>query len=308
MKKTNNFWLGVLLFGIIISVPEGTLIRVVGDSLSVSMMTTLRYGVAALFAVPFVLAALKKGQVTTKRIVYMALLAIPLSLDPLISQYVIATTNASFQAVLSLFTPIVFVIISSILTRDKVTRNKIVGFLFAVLGGTVMVALPHLGSVSATNYGSLPVILMFIQAICISFEILVWRKENERGTPLVVILGVFYFVWAVIAGIMAVLFGEIHQVQNLTTTSLLIVIYLGLIASIFYNAVFTDFYRYVGTTSAATMKYFKKALTIIMPIIVLGEVMSWQIALGTLLIIMGTVIVHEPKQLKGRNTTSQKRL
>lgn len=292
MKKTNSFWLGILLFGVIISVPEGTLIRVVGDSLSVSMMTTLRYGVAALFAIPFILIALKRGQVTVRRMLYMALLAVPLSLDPLISQYVIATTNASFQAVLSLSTPIVFVIISTILTKDKVTRNKIVGFLFAVLGGTVVVALPYLGSASSVNYGSLPVVLMFVQAICISFEILVWRKENERGAPLVVILGVFYFVWAIIAGIMAVVFGETGQVQNISTTNLLIVIYLGLIASIFYNAVFTGFYRYVGTTSAATMKYLKKALTIIMPIIVLGEAMSWQIALGTFLIIVGVIVVH----------------
>ncbi len=296
MKKTKNFWLIVLLFGIIISVPEGTLIRVVGDSLSVSMMTMLRYAVAALFAIPFVIMALKKGQVTAKRIMYMAILAIPLSLDPLISQYVIATTSASFMAVLSLFAPIVLVIISTILTRDKITRNKIVGFLFAVLGGTVMIALPYLSSSSATNYGSVPVVLMLIQAICVSFEVIVWRKERERGTPLVVILGVFYFVWAIIAGVMAMIFGEMHQVQNLTINNLLIVIYLGLIASIFYNAVFTDFYRHVGTTNAATMKYFKKALTITMPIVVLGEVMSWEIALGTLLIVVGTVIVNKRRK------------
>lgn len=297
MKKSNNFWLGVLLVGIVISVPEGTLIRVVGDSFSVSMMTMLRYTVATIFALPFIISALKKHQVTPKRLLYMMLLAVPLALDPLISQYVIATTNASFQAILSLSTPIVFVIVSTMLTKDRITRNKILGFLLAVLGGTVMVALPNIGSGSVTNFGSVPVILMFVQAICISFEIIIWRKENERGTPLVVILGTFYFVWAVIAGIMALFLGDLGQIQNLTTNNLLIIVYLGVVTSIIYNGFFNSFYRYVGTTSAATMTYFKKAFTIILPIVVLGETLSWQIALGTLLIIMGVIVVHKKSSI-----------
>jgi drug/metabolite transporter (DMT)-like permease len=293
MKKTNNFWLGVLLIGILISVPEGTLIRVVGDTLSVSMMTMLRYAVATVFAVPFIVVALRKGQVSAKRLLYMMLLAIPLALDPLISQYVVATTNASFQAILSLFTPIIFVIISTIVTKDRISRNKILGFLFAVLGGMVMVALPNLGHGSVTNFGSIPVILMLVQALCISVETIVWRRENERGTPLVVILGTFYFVWAIIAGVMALILGETAQIQHLTINNLAIVVYLGIIASITYNAVFTGFYRRIGTTSAATMKYFKKSLTILMPIVVLGETLSWQIALGAFLIIVGTVVAHK---------------
>lgn len=305
MKKTHNFWLGLLLVGIVISVPEGTLIRVAGDALSVSMMTTLRYAVAAIFAAPFVVAAFRKHQITGRRLIYMMLLAIPLSLDPLISQYVVATTNASFQAILSLSTPIIFVIISTIVTRDRMARNKIIGFLFAVLGGMVMVALPNLDSGSVVNFGSVPVLLMFVQGVCVSIEAIVWRKENERGTPLVVILGIFYFVWAIIAGVIALLLGETGQVRYLTVGNLAIVVYLGLIASIAYNAVFTGFYRQVGTTNAATMKYFKKALTIIMPIIVLGESLSWEIAFGAFLIVMGTVVAHKkrPRTRRKKKTT-----
>jgi uncharacterized membrane protein len=41
------------------------------------------------------------------------------------------------------------------------------------------------------------------------------------------------------------------------------------------------------------MKYFKKSLTILMPIVVLGETLSWQIALGAFLIIVGTVVAHK---------------
>lgn len=52
-------------------------------------------------------------------------------------------------------------------------------------------------------------------------------------------------------------------------------------------------YSFGFTTSAATMKYLKKSLTIIMPIVVLGETLSWQIALGTLLIITGAIVVHK---------------
>lgn len=297
MKKTNNFWLGILLVGIIISVPEGTLVRVVSGSLGFSMVTMLRYVIAAIFALPFIVVALRKRQVTMKRLLYIALLAIPLALDPFISQYVVATTNASFWAVLSLFTPVVFVMISTIIIRDRISLNKVLGFLFAVLGGMMMVALPHFSNGSATNFGSAPVVLTFIQAICISFEIIIWRRENERGTPMVVILGIFYLVWAVIAAIAVLLRGETGQIHQITPNNLLILVYLGIVASIIYNAVFNGFYRYVGTTSAATMSYLKKALTIIMPTVVLGETLSWQIGLGTLLIITGVIVVNK-KPLK----------
>jgi drug/metabolite transporter (DMT)-like permease len=293
MKKTKNYWLGLVLVGIAISVPEGTLIRLVGDSVSVSVMTLLRYTVAAVFAVPFIIAALKKNQLTPRRMAYMMLIAIPLALDPLISQYVIETTNASFQAILSLSTPIIFVIVSTIITKDRMSRNKILGFMFAVLGGMVMTALPNFSHGAVTSFGPLPVVLMLVQGLCISIEAIVWRRESELGTPLVAILGVFYFVWAIIAAAMALLFGQANQIHHLSVNSWLIVGYLGIIASITYNAVFTDFYRHVGTTNAATMKYLKKALTIVMPIIVLGETLNWEIALGILLIVIGTIVAHK---------------
>lgn len=257
----------------------------------------LRYAVAAVFAIPFIAVALRKKQVTIKRLLYIALLAIPLALDPLISQYVVTTTSASFWAILSLTTPIVFVILSTIITKDRISRNKILGFMLAVLGGMVIVALPHFSDGSAKNFGAVPVILMFIEGICISLEIIIYRRENERGTPLVVILGTFYFVWAVIAAIITLLTGKMGQMQHVTSNNLLIIVYLAIVASIIYNTVFTGFYRHIGTTSAATMQYFKKSLTILMPIVVLGETLSWPVALGTFLIIIGVVVVQrKPKR------------
>lgn len=307
MKKSNSLWLGLLLVGTIISVPEGTLTRIASDALSFSMITALRYSVAAVFALPFVLLAIRRHRVTVRRLAIMALPAIPLSLDPLISQYVIVTTNASFQAILSLFTPIVFVILSTMITRDRVSRRKLIGFLLAVLGGMTMVLLPSIISSPGTNFGSLPVILMFVQAICISIEIIVWRRENERGAPLIVILGVYYFVWAIIATATVALLGETIWPQHLSTQNLAIIIYLGVVTSIVYNAVFTGFYRRVGTSDAATMKYLKKALAIVLPIIVLGETLSWQISLGTLLIVAGTIVVHENHKPRSKHSSALRR-
>lgn len=296
MRKTNSFWLVLLLVGTLISVPEGTLTRIIGDTFSASVITMLRYVLAAVFAAPFVVLALRKHQVTARRLLLMALVAIPLSLDPLISQYVIVTTSASFQTILSLFTPIMFVIISTIATKDNISRHQIVGLFFAILGGMLMVALPNLTSATTNNYGHVPVILMFVQAICVSIQIIYWRKQNERGTPLIVILGTFYFVWAIISAILAAALGEIDQVQRVTTGSIAILAYLGLVTSIIYNVVFTDFYRYIGTTSAATMKYLKRGLAVILPMVVLGETISWPIAVGTLFIVIGVVIVHAKSQ------------
>lgn len=292
MRRTKNYWLGVLLFGIIISVPEGTLIRMASRSLDASVITMLRYTVAGLIGLPFVVIAYRKKQITAKHIGYMMLLAIPLSVDPLVTQYVIATTSASFFAVLSLLTPVVFVIISALVTKDQLRRDQIIGFLLAVLGGMVMVALPY-GGEAVVSYGLAPFILMLIQAICVSLAAIYWRHENQRGTPMIAILGIFYFVWALVATIGVVVSGKVAQLGHITYGNVLTVIYLGLIASIVYNTIFTGFYRRVGTTTAATMKYFKESLTVIVPILVLGEVISWQIALGALLIALGSVVVHK---------------
>jgi len=293
MKKTKSFWLGLLLIGIIISVPEGTLIRIASSPLDASVITMLRYIVAALLALPFVVTALLKKQLTLKHLGVMSLVAVPLSLDPLITQYVIATTSASFFAILGLSGPIVFVIISTLITRDSLRRNQVIGFLFAVLGGIVMIALPAYGATQSINFGAVPVLLMLIHAICVSLGIIYWRKENERGMPMIVLLGVFYFIWAVIAAMLVLFSGKTEQLQHLTLNNLVIIVYLGLVASIIYNAIFTRFYRHVGTTNAATMRYFKESLTVIMPIIILGEALSWPMALGAFLIVLGTLVVHK---------------
>jgi len=289
-RKTNNFWLGILLVTTFIASFEGTLIRVASGDLSVSMMYALRYVIAAIFALPFAIVALKKRQTSIKRMLFLMLITAPFFIEPLTWQYTVATTNASFAAILSLTVPVIFMIVSTLATRDRISRNKIIGFLFAVLGGLVMVLLPNLSNDTAMNFGAVPVILMFIHGIASSIIAIIFRKENERGTPIVAVLAPVYLVWAIIGIAVVLLSGDLDQVKNLTTNNWLVGIYLGAIASILMNAIFTKYYERIGTTAAATMQYFKKFLTIVIPIIVLGEMISWEIALGAVFIIIGVII------------------
>ena len=289
-RKTNNFWLGILLVTTFIASFEGTLIRVASGDLSVSMMYALRYVIAAIFALPFAIVALKKRQTSIKRMLFLMLITAPFFIEPLTWQYTVATTNASFAAILSLTVPVIFMIVSTLATRDRISRNKIIGFLFAVLGGLVMVLLPNLSNDTAMNFGAVPVILMFIHGTASSIIAIIFRKENERGTPIVAVLAPVYLVWAIIGIAVVLLSGDLDQVKNLTTNNWLVGIYLGAIASILMNAIFTKYYERIGTTAAATMQYFKKFLTIVIPIIVLGEMISWEIALGAVFIIIGVII------------------
>ncbi|MCL2038001.1 DMT family transporter [Candidatus Saccharibacteria bacterium] len=299
-RKTNNFWLGVFLITILLASFEGTLIRIASNDLSVPMLMALRYVIAAIFALPFAIIALKKHQVTIKRLLFLMLVSAPLIVDPLIWQYVVATTNASFAAILSLTAPITFMIISTIATRDRISSKMIVGFLSAVFGGFIMVLLPNLNSSAALNFGAIPVILMLIQGIVVSVLLIIFRKEHERGTPMVAILAPVYSTWAIISVAMAFLSGDMGQIHSLTTSNWLVGIYLGIVASILMNAVSTQYYERAGTTASATMKYFKKFLTILIPILVLGEMLSWEIALGAAFIIIGVIITsrkHKNKKL-----------
>jgi drug/metabolite transporter (DMT)-like permease len=296
VKRRNKFYLGMLLIGILLTVPEGTMIRIASYDLSASVMTMLRYVAAAIFALPFVIAAIRKHQITIKRLLFLMLIAVPLVFEPLLWQYVIATTNASFASILNLSGPMVFMIISTFVTKDRISRNQIIGFLLAVLGGMVIVLLPNLNGGAELNFGVIPVILMFIHIILASIVIVLWRKESERGTPVAATIGSFYFAWAIVSTVMVILSGDMDQIQNITMSNWLIIVYLGAITSIMFNVVFTKYYAHVGTTAAATMKYLKRLLSVLVPIIVLGEVLSWEIALGAVLIIVGTIFAQ--KKLK----------
>jgi len=283
----------MLILGSFLSALEGTLLRLVSADIGAPMITVLRYSAATIFAVPFIIIAFKKHQVTFKQLLFLAVIAIPLVLDPLIWQYVVTTTNASFSSILSLTSPIIFVLVSTFITKDRISQNKILGFLCAVLGGLVMVLVPSLNNETALNFGITPVLLMLINGVLVSVVTIIWRKEDERGTPMIVVLGTFYFVWAIISGVLTFLLGDIGQARSVTINDVLIFVYLGAVASIAFNVIFTKYYTRVGTAAAATMKYFKRLLSILVPIMILGESLSGEIVFGAILIITGIVIAQK---------------
>ena len=191
-------------------------------------------------------------------------------------------------------------IISTLVTRDRFSRNKVMGFLFAVLGGLVMVLLPNLNNNTNMNFGIVPVILMLIHVVCANIVSVIFRKENERGTPILAVFAPIHFVWAIVGATTASISGDIGQIHDLTINNLLFLTYLGIIISVAYNAIFTKYYERAGTTSAATIEYLKKSLTILTPMIILGEMLSWEIALGAAFIVTGVIFTRQSYKSRRR--------
>jgi drug/metabolite transporter (DMT)-like permease len=188
---------------------------------------------------------------------------------------------------------------SLFLTRDSLERRAVIGLLFAILGGSIVILASTSPGQALAAVGFLPVIIILIHMLLEGGWQIFLRKQNEKAIPLVAILGISYSVYAVI-GMAALLIirGPLELVTNFASLSIwswLILLFLGVICSVAFNAIRTIYYERAGTTAVTAVSYFKKMLAIVVPLLILREVLSGEMLIGAGLIMIGVALAHRNK-------------
>jgi drug/metabolite transporter (DMT)-like permease len=283
---------------------EGSAIRVASADLSSLSIVMLRYAFCVPLILPFFLIENRRKSVSLKFFLLFLLLGLVIAIEPFLYTMAVAESSASFVSIIQLANPILFVIISTIITRDKITRHAMIGLMFAILGSVAIVMLPALttGTIGGA-YGLWPVLILMFQMLIVAVIRVLYRKENERGIPMMAMLLPVYLGHAIVfTTVNFVMNGGgavINELSATPLTSWLAVIYMAAIPSVIHHQVWVKCYEKLGTTSIAIFNYFGIFLHILIPLLILGERLSWEMLAGGCLIMVGVVFarLHHKKRV-----------
>jgi drug/metabolite transporter (DMT)-like permease len=237
----------------------------------------------------------KHWRVVKKHLLVTALLAIPFSLGGPLYITAVAESSASYVSILLLLTPVVFGIISTIVTRDKVTKGSLVGILLAVLGGTLVILMPSLSEQPVGFVGLSPALLLGVYILLHAAFPVAVRRENESGMPLIMAVAINYFFGAITSIVWAastVGSGVFDDMAKMNWTDWGLILYLSVGFCVILRGLSILAYEKVGTSTSVAMNYLGQVGAVIFPVLVIGETVSWEMAVGAILIIVGIILTR----------------
>lgn len=304
-------WLLVAILALLIVLPGSIFLKLVSEEINPYLVTTLRYAMVGVITLPFIIKAFKDhGKLMLKKMPIILVVTLLTCASGPFHAAAIAYSSVSFVEIMNLSAPIVFAIVSILITRDKISKYATTGLLFAVLGGIVIVIIPLLlGDGAITVFGWQPVVLQGIVIVQAAFIPVFLRKMNEEGLPITALLGIS-FIGAFLISIPLAIFdggpAVFSEISNLSIWGWIMIIYMAVIISILSRVVRTKAYMHIGTASYASLEYLYYFLAIISPLLLLGESLSWELVVGAILIIIGIIFTRKHSTKKSHMTHKSK--
>ena len=297
----------MLIATTILAAPNGILSKTLCTQLDPLVITTTRYFLVSIVLLPVLVGYIKRhSKVFKKKLKWLLPLGALNALGAPAYTIAISMTNVSFVAIMDLLTPILFVIISTLVTKDKLTRSAFAGVLFAVLGGSIILVLPTIFNwPTATGFGLVPVMLVLVYMITDAEMPVALRKLDTRELPLMPILAVFFGeTFIIAAGLTLVLHGTtpFASLMTLPLWGWAILLFQAIGLSVAFRWLNTKSYEHLGTATAASVNYLYYALAIGLPLLLLGENLPLEVVIGGIFIVIGIYFVRHRTQLHRRYT------
>ena len=256
--------------------------------------TFVRFFLALIFFSPLILKTKFKINRQSLPVFLVSLLS---SFNIILFSFGIRLTSASVGQLIYAVVPILAVIISYYLLKEKITGRKIFGIFLGLAGMGLIIALPMITK-SATNisgnlFGN---ILIFIGAISYTFYVVLSKKIQKKFSPIYITTAFF------ISTMLVSLFFSILEISSIKNLSSLFTY--NSLFSLFYVSFFATAIVYLlgqyaikfGTPVISSMSlYLQPMATVVWAFFVLGEVINGQFIVGGLLALTGAWLVSSSK-------------
>ncbi len=294
------------MLSVLIAAPSTTMIRSVYSELGSTSFTFLKFLMMFVAFAPLVaIFIVKKHNIWRKNLKYLLISSASTAVSVLVAYKAIELSTASYASIIGLLSPIMLVIVSSRLIKEKVGRRAVAGITLAAVGGVLVVALPAImqGSVGSIFYPT-ATILMFINCITYPISVVYQRKANEGGVPFTVNAGFMAMVTLLFTLILAIFNNELYdilpQAINLSWQGWLAVAYTCFVVTFVARSLWIKAYENVGAASVGGLSYLQTLLGIALPIVILGEHLSLELIIGAILILLGLYIAESRSSGDGK--------
>lgn len=294
-KKYSHRWFLLGLLGVLIAAPNATVIKYAVDVVSPLQYNALRFFVVALLTTPPLVTALKR---LTRYNLSQSLQA-GFFMSIAVVSYVtsIKLSQASYVSIITLVTPIVFILFSTRINGEKINRRAMAGVTLAAIGAMVIVMLP-LAIRQSGEFVFYPLATVFalINSVSYALAIIKLKTANEAGVPLPALLSISSWVVALTSAVMfSVAVTQGTEISPLNSRLLLGVFYSGVAVALIARLMTVSSYEHIGSVRTSALAYVETLVAIIVPVIILHEQLSIEMIVGGILILLGVYVAEHHK-------------
>jgi drug/metabolite transporter (DMT)-like permease len=290
-NKHIHLWFIAGLVAALLSAPNGIFIKLGGDAMDPLVFNSLRFIVITLVTLPYVMYVRKKF--TKKNMKYALLMGLCMTVAAMSYVGAISLSQASYVAIIALGMPIVFILYSISMTGERIRSRSVAGISLAIIGAFIVVAWPLIAGGSVGNYSIWATVLAVVDVLVFPLAIIFSRKANEHGLPVMASFGVSSIVVAAISTTLAVMFVGVNSyAAALNPQSIIAVLYSGVAVALVARLLNVMSYERLGSVVTAGLSYVENLLAILLPLLILGEFITFELVAGGLLILVGVYIAE----------------
>lgn len=244
----------------------------------------LRFLIASLLILPFYL----KAPLPPRRLWPPALVSLFSSANIFLFAFGIRLTTATVSQVIYSVIPVITAILAHWLVKERFNRKKIIGIALGFFGLMVIIGLPQ------TFTGNL---LLLIGAVLYSFYPVLSKKIQVRYSPWQ-LTSIFIFTTTVVGGLFSL--TELRLIPFWTTaTSNLAwfsLVFVAIIGTIIYYWLTQGAIKYGSAVIGSMILYLQPVTTYLWAHFILKEQLTWLIAIGGSLVILGAYLTTTAKK------------
>lgn len=277
------------LIGVLLAVPNGTIAKYTFSEVSPTVYNAVRFGIIAAVVWPYIVTKWK--HLNKKNVAYALKFGFCMTIATLSNLWAIKLSQASYVSVIMMTAPLVFVVYAIKFDNQKVTRKSLLGLLIAAVGGLLVVVLPFVSASGPVAFYPLATVLAFMNVLFFPLAIMYSKKSHDAGAPLFVSFGISATIICVISIIAVLLTTDVSSI-SIPGLGWAAMLYSGLAVALLSRVLSVFSYEHLGAFTNGLFSYAEGLLMIIVPIIILGEVLTKEIIFGVILLLIGVYVVE----------------
>jgi drug/metabolite transporter (DMT)-like permease len=204
----------------------------------------------------------------------------------------LVTAQASTTAWIVATTPVFMAILSVIFLREKFDWLQVSGIIMAVLGVLLVVGKGNINRLFGGHFGEPGDILIIISAINWAVFSILSRRGLDKHQATQMMFYVMTFGW-LFTSFLFMTSGNIQDIRNMTWTSLLGVIFLGIFCSGLAYIAWYDGLQEIPASQIGAFLYIEPLVAVIVAWLVLGEDILLITLIGGAIILLGVRFVQK---------------
>lgn len=279
-----------IIYIIITAICFGTMeiaLKLGGSSFTALQMTFLRFLIGGLFLLPFAVHDIRKRRIkiTKGDFAYLAMLGlIGICLSMTCFQLGVMNSNANTAAVIISTNPVFTMIFAAVIINEAFTRRKAL-VLFISVVGLIFVANPANMAEGNTVKG-----LIFSAVSAVTFALYTTLGKLRVQKLGGMVQNSFSFLIASVVELIFLIVRGEPVVEGISLSTIPVVLYAGIVVTGIGYFAYLKAIELAGPSNASIAFFIKPVIAVTLAAVILHEQITWNIVLGVVLILVGSVI------------------